>query len=146
MTSRAKRLTLILGVAALIAVITGSVLRPEPAAAAKKPRDPDAFTIAVTLRETTWSTSGSFTATGAIEDSGAATAPSAIPHAELALQGESGDIYISLNNPVSWQFTIAMGTGAYADLSGSGTYTFDVRRKKNGTATWEYTLDGLVGP
>ena len=74
MTGRAKRLTSIVGVVALLAGVAGAILATEPAAAAKKVTDPNAF--AITTEEPVYmdgSTGlGEFTATGAIKDAGSA--------------------------------------------------------------------------
>jgi len=83
--------------------------------------------------------SGSFRATGAVCDAGDAIVY--YPY-RLDLYGEDGLLLISLHDPAWWEFTIAGGTGAYAGLTGSGTFTHDVSR--NGTM-YKYRLEGTVG-
>ena len=95
MTSRAKRLTLVVGVVAVVAVTVGAVLAPRPASAAKKATDPNVFTI--TTEEPVYmdgSTGlGTFTAQGAIKDGGSALSGT---DPDLWLAGRRGVIHIDL--------------------------------------------------
>jgi hypothetical protein len=162
MTGRAKRLTLMLSVTALVAGLLGSATVPEPAAAAKKPEDPNAFVVTAALKQYIWTAEGSFKATGAIADSGPARGGPGVPPDELVLYGEHGNIRILLDEPDYFEFKIDGGTGAYSELDGGGTYTVEVNWKKPGTphdlsataarqkassslATWRYRLEGTVG-
>jgi hypothetical protein len=138
MASRAKRL--MVEVVAVVAVSAGAILAAEPAAAAKKVTDPNAFVITATVKQGTWSMTGSWRATGAIEGSGSAIVY--YPY-RLDLYGEGGSLLISLDDPAWWDFTTSGGTGAYAGVTGSGTFAHDVSR--NGTM-YEYRLGGTVGP
>jgi hypothetical protein len=157
MTSRAKRLTLVISAAALTAGIVAGVLAPEPAAAAKKLKDSDAFVITATVKRYTWHNTGDFSASGAIVDSGAAYGQ---PLGEyLLLRGELGDIYIDVLAPHWEQFSIVWGTGAYEGLTGSGAYTVSINYKKGDrkmhdgnylppselVSTWKYRLEGTLG-
>lgn len=162
MTSRAQRVTLIVGAAALVAVIVGGLIAAEPAAAAKKTEDPNAFVVIAALKQYVWSAEGSFKATGAIADSGPASGGPGVPPDELILYGELGRIRILLDEPDYFEFRIIGGTDAYSELAGGGTYTVEVNWKKPGkpqdltaTATrqkassalahWRYRLEGTVG-
>ncbi len=139
MTGRAKRLTVIVGVLASVAVVAGSVIAPNPAAAAKKDESTGDFTIKATLF---WYFGG-FTATGAIDDAGDAHSTDI----GLALDGALGTIQIDLDDDGT--FTIAGGTEAYQDLTGGGTWTCKCSWKvyKNKPMdepifTCDYTLKG----
>jgi len=160
MASTAKRLTVVLGPAVLGAVLLGSATVPEPAAAAKKTEDPNAFVVTAALKQYIWSAEGSFKATGAIADSGRARGGPGVPPDELILYGELGKIRILLDEPDYLEFRIIGGTHAYSGLAGRGTYTIEVNWKKPGKpqdltatrqkasstlATWRYRLEGAVG-
>jgi hypothetical protein len=141
MTSRAKRLTFIVTVAALAAVIVGGILAPEPAAAAKKDKPTNEFTIKAGLF---WY-AGDFTATGAIADSGLAWGGGTA----LSLDGALGTINIDLHDDGT--FTIAGGTVAYEGLKGAGTYTVKSKwivdkKKPMDDPIWlhDYTLNGTT--
>jgi hypothetical protein len=161
MMRRATGLTLVLDLAVLGAVLLGSATVLEPAAAAKKPEDRNAFVVTAALKQYIWTAGGSFKATGAIADAGPATGGPGVPPDELVLYGEQGSIRISLDEPDYFEFTIDGGTDAYSELAGGGTYTVEVNWKKPGKpqdlaatatrqkasstlATWRYRLEGTV--
>jgi hypothetical protein len=116
MTGRAKRVTLIVGVTALVAVIAGATLAPALLAAPKRDKDAGDFTIEVTYD---WG-QGGFTAAGAIDDVG----PAYFVDYGPILAGTLGTICIDLEN--SQRFTICEGTGAYEHLTGAGKYTVKI--------------------
>lgn len=149
MTSRAKGLTWTIGVAVLVAVIAGSVMAREPATAAKKPTDPNAYVITAVLDQGLYGNwSGSFKAQGAIEDRGSAGIGGWDPDL-LLLYGDRGNMKIRLTVPTYWEYTIEEATGDYAGLIGlEGTYTFSVKHKKQGKPPkWEdNTACGAVQP
>ena len=162
MRSRATRLTLLLALAMLGAVLLGSATVLQPAAAAKKPEDPNAYVITAVLDQGMWGGfGGSFRVRGVIDDRGSAGMGDDL----LRLYGDHGNINILLKVPTKWAFTIVKGTGDYSGLVGlEGTYTFTVNRKKQGKppkwednaahgavepaastyATYTYTLEGTV--
>lgn len=74
------------------------------------------------LSEATWPDySGTFMATGAVVDGGAAQYGPWYPDSVLRLRGTAGDIDILLDNAGGW--VVETGTGAYACLHGGGRYT-----------------------
>jgi hypothetical protein len=157
MASRAKRLTFIVGAVGLMAAVAVGVIAPEPAAAAKKVKDPNAFVITATVRQYTWHTEGEFRATGAIDDSGWACGQPLGQY--LLLEGEFGDIFIDVLAPHWEEFSVVWGTSIYEGLTGSGTYTVSITYKKGDkkmhdgnylppsqlVSTWKYRLEGTVG-
>jgi hypothetical protein len=100
-----------LGVAALVAVIAGSLMAPEALAAPKKDKNPDDFTIEMSSN---WG--WHFNADGAIDDYG----PVSFPGAVLLLEGALGTIQIDLLGEET--FALEGLTGAYEGLTGTGTY------------------------
>jgi len=139
MASRAKRLTFTIGGLALVAVIVGGVLAPGPAAAAKKPTDPNAYVITAVLDQGLYGNwGGSFRAEGAIDDRGSAGICGIDPDL-LLLYGEHGNMKIRLEAPTFWEYTIEEATGDYAGLVGlGGTYMLSANHKKDGKPPkWE---------
>jgi len=139
MTSRAKRLTFILGVAALVAVTAGLVIAPNAAVAAKKPADPNAYVITASLDQMLYGNwGGSFKAQGAIDDRGSAGI-NGMDSKLLLLYGEHGNMKVRLTVPTYWEYRIEEATGDYEGLVGlGGTYTLSVNSKKTGKPPkWE---------
>ena len=115
---------MILGIAALVVVIAGSVMAPEVFAKPNKGGGGGGgggggdFVIEAIHYIGMWGNTGSFEATGAIRDSGWADFPSL---RALELTGDDGKIYIDLQEDGT--FSVVGGTRKYRRLSASGTYT-----------------------
>jgi hypothetical protein len=160
MTSRAKRLTLMVGAVALVAFVAASVMIPDTLAA---PRVKTAFTITTKEKLVAFGSTGTFHAKGAIQDSGRADGYDWNP--ELELTGAQGTMVIDIEVPPGQPgptregtFTIvdATGqyeglinvTGAYAEhLAGHGSKTNPILSSaaKNGPeSSIQRTLEGSV--
>jgi hypothetical protein len=153
MTSKAKRRTLMLGLAALVALTAGTALAPELLAAPKPKTD---FTISVDLEGLyewegtywyytgTWSARGTLTVSGApaVWDCGRLTLSSPDPD-----QPGAGSMLIDFGPDT---YVITEATGVYAHLQGvTGRYTShwtDHYNKKTGesSSTGAYTLTGSM--
>ena len=150
MTGRAKRLTLMIGVAALVAVVVGAVMGPGLLAAPnKKAPDGESFTIKT---DETWScatSSGTFQATGAIESSGTVWGSLCWQDYGLALRDSSGVMSIDFTPGKRGTFTIVYADGEYAGLVGAtGSYRDKVTGDTDGSGdpfgTISRTLVGSV--
>ncbi len=125
MRGEAKRLTLILGVALLAAVIAGSVIAPELPAAPKASLE---FTITTNEKLVMFGSTGTFHAKGALRDSGRAEGYDWYP--DLELIGEHGTMLITTSVPPGQSgstregtFTIVEADGQYGNLVGvTGAY------------------------
>ena len=138
MTSRAKRATLILAVAALTAVIAGSVMLPEPASAAKKPKDPDGGSFTIKTSEKWWcaTSSGTFEANGAIKSSGTVSGSLCFYDYSLALRDAGGKMSIDYTPGKRGTFVVTWADGAYAGLVGAtGSY------RAKSTSDWDGSGD-----
>lgn len=118
MTSRAERLTLIVGVGSLVTVIAGSTMAPQLLAA---PRGSLEFTITTNEKLVDFGSTGTFHAKGALRDSGRAKGYDWYPNLELI--GEHGTMLITTSVPPGQPgrtregtFTIVDATGEYVGL------------------------------
>ena len=158
MSGTAKRLTLTISIAALVAVIAGSAMAPEPAAAAaKKPRKP-ATEFRITTDEDIWgpSTGGTWESSGALEGWGevfggsSSATPLQLHH---HLGPDVGEMVIEWEAPdtKNGTFVVVVATGAYESLLGAhGSYSarWNLTKPKKGQGWPAYwgtvrrTLDG----
>jgi hypothetical protein len=124
------------GLAALVAVIAGSLLAPELLAAPKKDKSADDFTITVTFH---WD--DTFSAAGAIDDAG----PVHFGDGGLLLEGALGTIHIDLQEKET--FALTGRTGAYEGLTGTGKYRIKTVKGRwfGETVYWKvWTFKGTV--
>ncbi len=126
MTSRAQRLTLMIGGVVLAAAIAGVLLAPVTVAAPKKdhpgkgkpPKNepqPGAFVIEVNEEGVCCGYLGTFVATGAIDDAGIAGESWCDPRNEVGLRGALGNMVFVISGDT---FEIVEADGAYTDLVG----------------------------
>ena len=121
MTSRAKRLTFMIGVVVLVAVIAGSVMAPNTAAA---PKQTPRFTITTEEVEVDDHTWGTFVASGAIEGTGTAGQAFGIGMVLVCLSSDAGGISLEVfggrgRNSVGRTFEVVGASGAYAHIQGA---------------------------
>jgi hypothetical protein len=117
MTSRAKRLTLMIGVVVLVGVVAGAMLASELMAAPKKAPKPSTFTIGTWEYQVyMWLVEGTFIATGAIEASGSAIENVSAPQTMVFLQGERGKMHLSVDGDT---FEIVYADGKYKRFVGA---------------------------
>lgn len=138
MTSRGQRRTVALGVAALLAVIAGSVMAPELLAA---PREKTDFIIITDVNGGLFLRAGTWKARGALTDSGGRVWDR---DSELELLSPDPDEYgqswmIIQLDEYAQTFEIGEATGVYAHLQGAtGTYTSHwVMRYNDMNTVWE---------
>lgn len=120
MTSRARRLMLALGVAAVVAVVVGGVMVPDTAAAPRKPKPNRTFVIQVNHYFGIWADWATWEGTGALDGSGAAIL---LGDSDLQLLNKRGTIDLQLHADNT--FTIAGGTRKFSELSGGGSFSKD---------------------
>lgn len=118
MSGSTKRLTSIIGVAALAAVIAASVMTQNAAAASTK-----RFVITTEEEILEGGTSGTFVASGAIEGSGTAGQPFGIGMVVVNLRSDAGWINLEPSKGTGrWatikKFEVTYASGDYADLLG----------------------------
>ena len=149
MTSRAKRLTLIVGVAALIAAVVGSVMAPDTVAAPKGKPTTD-FVIKTTEDHHCDASWGTWKANGAISSSGplwGSMCPWSVR--TLRLWDDHGSMSIKTHPGKPGTFELLDADGAYEGLIGAtGSYrynlttNFDEAGEPSGTIS--RTLKGSV--
>ena len=121
MSGTAKRLTLTIGIAALVAAIVGSVIAPELLAA---PSAKTEFVITTSEKIEYWGTQGTWKAGGALKEAGGNASsrfgpPLRLAHPDGYTYGEMVIDY----DPNAGTFIIAQATGEYAHLQeATGTY------------------------
>jgi hypothetical protein len=136
-----RRVVCIVVAAVVIAAVSATTATP---AFAKKPEGKDQpkteFTIKATLIQDPWlpTWDGTFSATGAIKDSGEAA--SGAPWTGLSLYGSQGNMVISITGS---GFTVVSGTGAYEGLQATGSVSYGKSRGKLGEVL-PMTLEGTV--
>jgi hypothetical protein len=125
MASRAKRLMLMVGMMALVAVIAGAVMLPDTGAASKGSKA-GLFVITTAEQYVCCGTAGSFEATGAITGTGQAYESWCDDGDYVYLRGALGDMDIEIitKNPNKQTFEVVSADGDYAQLLGAtGSYT-----------------------
>ncbi len=118
MTSRAKRVTLIIGVAALVTLIAGSVMAPQTIAAPKKkPPQPTTFWIETDEYAADFGyMSGYFYAGGALDDWGTAYERLYWPETIVYLDGATGFMRIKVTGDT---FEVVYAIDGYSHLLGA---------------------------
>ncbi len=150
MTGTAKRLTLVVGVAALAAVVVASVIGPGLSAAPReKPSDGGSFTIRTDETWTCATSSGTFRVSGAIESSGSLWGSLCWYDYGLALRDGSGKMSIDIAPGKHGTFEVVYADGAYESLIGAtGSYhdrlTTDFDASGDPFGTISRTLRGSV--
>jgi hypothetical protein len=147
MTGRAKRLTSIIGVAALVAVV-GTMMVPT-ASAAPKDKATD-FSITITRWLFIDYESAGWEATGAIDDSGYA---SFIHEPYLVLTSDRGNRSLSVDLHQDGRFTLYGSPGKYKFVGvAGGSYTEEWVQNPNWPVLWTdplwtvtYVLEGTLG-
>jgi hypothetical protein len=126
MTSRGKRLTLVIGVAGLMVVVAASLVAPRTAAAASR-----RFTITTEEQGVDGGTSGTFVARGAIEGMGWAGQTFGIGMVLVGLRTDMGwinlEVYGHHGRKSLKTFEVVYASGIYAHLLGAtGSYSYEV--------------------
>jgi hypothetical protein len=133
-----RRLTTIVVLAATLGAIAATPALDKKPEGKGQPKTE--FTIKATLIQDfyfpTWG--GTFSATGAIKDSGEAT--SGTPWTGLSLYGSQGNMVISITGSA---FTVVSGTGAYENLQATGSLSYGRSHGKLGEVL-PMTLKGTV--